>query len=438
MGAINIYKNSINNKEDEKLDVMVSVIIPTYNRAEPLKKSIDSVLKQTYEKFEIIVIDDGSDDNTYDVIKNIKDNRIRYIKNEFNQGSNASRNIGINNAKGTFIAFQDSADIWKKNKLEKQMDVIERISDIDAVFCCVEYTTGNNEKSVFPQLPEGDKKYNKTEMFNILMRTNVIDFPSLLVRKKSIIEAGMLDEDMPRAQDWDLCIRLASKYNFYFINEVLSYGSYRSDSISADWKKIIIAGRKIIEKYFEEMQNAETLIYHITRWYHHPLRNPNIDIFKFDFEKYSQYYKQVFDDDFLLSLGLGHDFFDLQEDLRNKILKFKINYHITLKWLEKNILEENIFSALENKKVAIYGFGFLGKLLYEEIRKRNIPFVGVIDKNINKESYTEYKRIPIDYLDKNIEIDIIIVTVIWDFLNIKKNLEKSFSCEIISLEEILK
>lgn len=114
MGAINIYKNSINNKEDEKLDVMVSVIIPTYNRAEPLKKSIDSVLKQTYEKFEIIVIDDGSDDNTYDVIKNIKDNRIRYIKNEFNQGSNASRNIGINNAKGTFIAFQDSADIWKK------------------------------------------------------------------------------------------------------------------------------------------------------------------------------------------------------------------------------------------------------------------------------------------------------------------------------------
>ena len=99
---------------------MVSVIIPTYNRADTIKRSIESVLSQSYQDFEIIIIDDGSTDDTYRVVKEIRDTRICYIKGDKRMGANAARNIGVQRAKGEFIAFQDSDDIWRKDKLENQ------------------------------------------------------------------------------------------------------------------------------------------------------------------------------------------------------------------------------------------------------------------------------------------------------------------------------
>ena len=94
----------------------VSVIIPTYNRATTIIKSINSVLNQTYSNFEIVVVDDNSDDNTKDIIKQIQDDRIIYIKNKKNLGAASARNIGIKNATGELIAFQDSDDEWIKQK----------------------------------------------------------------------------------------------------------------------------------------------------------------------------------------------------------------------------------------------------------------------------------------------------------------------------------
>ena len=105
----------------------VSIIIPTYNRAHLIDRSIQSVLNQTYQDFELIVVDDGSTDNTEDIIRQFqeKDKRIKYIKHDKNKGGSAARNTGIKNSRGEYIAFQDSDDEWFPEKLEKQIEIIE-------------------------------------------------------------------------------------------------------------------------------------------------------------------------------------------------------------------------------------------------------------------------------------------------------------------------
>ena len=113
---------------------MISVVIPSYNRENTISNSIESVLKQTYSDIEVIVVDDGSTDKTEDIVKGIGDNRIRYIKLEKNSGACVARNIGIMNANGSYIAFQDSDDIWHPDKLEKQYQAIKKYN-ADLVFC---------------------------------------------------------------------------------------------------------------------------------------------------------------------------------------------------------------------------------------------------------------------------------------------------------------
>ena len=111
----------------------VSVIIPTYNRAELLKVAIASVLSQTYKDFEIIVIDDASHDNTQELLTSLKDKRIRYIRHETNKRISAARNTGIVNSHGNYIAFLDDDDEWLPEKLQLQVDFLENSPPIIGV-----------------------------------------------------------------------------------------------------------------------------------------------------------------------------------------------------------------------------------------------------------------------------------------------------------------
>jgi glycosyltransferase involved in cell wall biosynthesis len=101
----------------------ISIIIPSYNREKLIIRSINSILNQTYQNIEVILIDDGSTDNTKKVISQIKDKRFRYIKLRKNKGANVARNIGIQKAIGNYIAFQDSDDFFHSDKLEKQINI---------------------------------------------------------------------------------------------------------------------------------------------------------------------------------------------------------------------------------------------------------------------------------------------------------------------------
>ena len=118
----------------------ISVVIPTYNRAHLIKKAINSVFEQTYQDFEIVIIDDGSKDNTEEIVKSINDGRIRYIKHEKNKGEAGARNTGIENSKGEYIAFLDTDVTWSKDKLEKQLNILESSpADVGVVFTGVEF-----------------------------------------------------------------------------------------------------------------------------------------------------------------------------------------------------------------------------------------------------------------------------------------------------------
>ena len=113
----------------------VSIIIPTYNRANVLPASIQSVLQQTDADFELLVIDDGSDDNTDTVVESMNDARIRYLKMPANKGVAAARNEGIRQAKYDYIAFQDSDDYWMPDKLEKQMTFMTQNPETGLLYC---------------------------------------------------------------------------------------------------------------------------------------------------------------------------------------------------------------------------------------------------------------------------------------------------------------
>jgi len=236
----------------------VSVILPTYNRAHIIEKAIQSVLKQTYQDFEIIIIDDGSKDDTEKIIRGFqeKDNRIKYIRFEENKGAAAARNAGINMSKGEYITFQDSDDEWVIDKLEKQMKVIETSSENIVVYCGF-WRIDGDEKTYIPDINISNREGN---IHKELLKRNFIDTPSILLLKKNLEKIGMFDENLSRLQDWDLAIRLSKYYNFKLIDEPLYISYVLSDSISANYEALIIAMQIILAKYQDEIYKDHKII----------------------------------------------------------------------------------------------------------------------------------------------------------------------------------
>jgi glycosyltransferase involved in cell wall biosynthesis len=142
-------KEMINNKASNQ--PLVSVILPTYNRAHIVSKALQSVLAQTYPNFEVIVIDDGSTDNTKEIITNIacKDPRVKYFRNNENKGPAGARNVGISLAKGELIAFIDDDVEWFPNKLERQVNLLQTLPEDYAVVYSGLYKIFSNKKFYF-------------------------------------------------------------------------------------------------------------------------------------------------------------------------------------------------------------------------------------------------------------------------------------------------
>ncbi|MCP4711182.1 MAG: glycosyltransferase family 2 protein, partial [Planctomycetes bacterium] len=130
-------------------DKLISVIIPTFNRANYIEEAVNSVLSQTYDAIELIIIDDGSTDNTRQLLSEYGD-ELRYYRQD-NQGIAAARNRGVTHATGDYLAFLDSDDIWMKDKLQRQMAVLEQIPQISVVY-------GHAEQFISPELDEETKR----------------------------------------------------------------------------------------------------------------------------------------------------------------------------------------------------------------------------------------------------------------------------------------
>lgn len=218
---------------------MVSVIIPTYNRGYIIRKSIDSVLSQTYSDFELIIIDDGSTDNTKDIIEAYKDSRIKYVYQE-NSGACAARNNGVLLAKGEYIAFHDSDDTWLPDKLEKQIQAINEIG-ADIVSCQMITHDQNGKKKLIPEL-------DKSQFINLDIMSDGISTQTLLM-KNNVAKHIQFDSEMPRLQDIEWLLRALKIYRLYVIKQGLVNYEVLPDSISSSSEKLYKAIKLIKNKH---------------------------------------------------------------------------------------------------------------------------------------------------------------------------------------------
>ena len=209
----------------------VSIIIPTYNRADVIGNSIQSVLNQTYEQYELLIVDDGSTDDTELVIEQINDKRIRYIKLPENKGVAAARNEGIRQSKYDYIAFQDSDDYWKKEKLEKQMNFLTAMPDIGLLYCPYECKKADGSSIIVPNdnIPMSEKQGN---IYEYMLQRNTIGTPSVLLRKECLEKSGMFCESLTCLEDWELFLRISRDYRIAFQCEPLLYVNLSTDGVS--------------------------------------------------------------------------------------------------------------------------------------------------------------------------------------------------------------
>ena len=229
--------------------MLVSVIIPAYNREKTIKDAVLSVLNQTYQNLEVIVVDDCSKDKTVEIVKSMDDVRIRVIECKENGGACVARNIGIEHAKGEIIAFQDSDDIWHADKLEKSIDYMQR-ENADFVFSALnreEIKKGKTVKSILPS-------YNINQETNPLERIiyqNCVSTQTI-VAKKYVFDNVQFDAKFPRFQDWDFAIHVIKKgYHVYYIDEPLVDCFVLGDSITSDGSKAIKAVHLLEKKYHD-------------------------------------------------------------------------------------------------------------------------------------------------------------------------------------------
>lgn len=231
---------------------MVSVIIPTYNRVNLVVQAVDSVLAQTCKEFELIVVDDGSTDNTREVIAGYGD-RVRYVYQD-NAGVYAARNHGIGLSTGSFIAFLDSDDVWEKDKLACQLDLLIKYPEYAAVHTASSTIDKNGriiESVVNPQRQSHDGKVFD-EFFEHNM--SVILLSTVMMRRECFDKIGLFDEHSPVATDHFFFLRLAFYYQIAFIDEPLVRYRLTDGSLSrrnvlenVTWREELL--REFIEEF---------------------------------------------------------------------------------------------------------------------------------------------------------------------------------------------
>jgi hypothetical protein len=205
----------------------VSVVIPTYNRAQTIGRAVDSVLAQTYSDLEVIVVDDGSTDDTRQVLARYGD-AIRYLYQE-NQERRVARNNGIRHACGEYIAFLDSDDLWLPDKLRRQVALLDQNPQVGLVY-----------GQMFPIDPDGTWHLRATRctgwgqpgpamIFEQLVMRNLIPTPTVVARKRCFDHVGGFDPSLTCSEDWDLWLRIALHYEIAFMPEPLAGATFYPD-----------------------------------------------------------------------------------------------------------------------------------------------------------------------------------------------------------------
>lgn len=242
----------------ELATVKVDVIIPTYNRASSLKRSIDSVLNQSYRQFRIYIVDDGSTDETATLLRTYEQNPLIVILNQKNSGVSAARNLGINSSTNKWIAFLDSDDEWLPEKLKEQVQYL--LQNPSCRFLHTEEIWMRKNQRVNP--PHKYKKSNE----NIFLRSLhfcLISPSSVLIDRNLFLECGLFNEALVVCEDYDLWLRILLKESVAFLNKnlVIKYGG-ASDQLSTRfndmdyWRVKSLISLYADDKLSHEQKNA--------------------------------------------------------------------------------------------------------------------------------------------------------------------------------------
>ncbi len=353
---------------------LVSIIIPVYNRERTIKRAVDSVLCQTYFDIEVIVVDDGSTDNTVALVNEYHDKRVRIICQKERRGANRARNIGIANAKGEYIAFQDSDDEWLPDKLRSQLDLMER-EHFQACYCAHNLIENGKETITIPSDYQDTNKY-QAHLQEILRRYNVIGTPTLVIKHDLLKRLGTqyFDEDMFRMQDYDFVIRIIKTTEIGYVNRALVNAYRVEECITADHVALYDAVTRLIDKHR-------------------------------DFLDIGQFLKMVTDSDIISDspkqLIQGLDTMQksvCRQDIDCKDLML-IRMSGLIDFQQKLLSRQNnmMIDRLEDRKFSIYGAGKFGQELYRKLKKRGIcPACFLVTKCEKREYIDDIPVIPID------------------------------------------
>jgi glycosyltransferase involved in cell wall biosynthesis len=224
-------------------DPIVSIIIPNYNHAQFVGDAINSVLDQDYRNFEIIVVNDGSTDNSHEVINNFGD-QVRYIRQE-NQGLSAARNTGIKHAKGSYIGVLDADDMYEPAFLSTMMSTLLENPTADGIYCGYQFVDQSN--NLLPQIEA--RAIPSNELYHVLLDGDFLVPESMFVRRYCYDWAGPFDTSLRACEDWDMWLRISKKFRIIHTTQILTRHRILQGSMSTDPERMLNNRLAVLKKH---------------------------------------------------------------------------------------------------------------------------------------------------------------------------------------------
>lgn len=223
----------------------VSVVIPTHNRAPLVAGAIKSVLGQTFQDFEIVVVDDASQDDTPEVVAGFQDCRIRYLRNAVSRGDAGARNVGIRSSTAPYIAFLDDDDEWMPEKLAQQIEKFEQsLGEVGAVYAGCLTIDDASGKILGVVLPD-----KRGDLRDEIFVRNHVTTSSVMIRRECFEQLGLFDENIPYCSDYDMWIRISEKFHFECIRTPLVRYRVHQNKLSMNFGKVIRGQEILLRKY---------------------------------------------------------------------------------------------------------------------------------------------------------------------------------------------
>lgn len=230
---------------------LVSIVTPTYNRADFIEQAVNSVLAQTYANFELLIVDDGSTDNTRDLLEPVlADSRVRYFHQE-NQGQSVARNLALSEAKGDFVCFLDSDNYWPAEKLEKQVELFRGQPDYDVIYgdIIVIDETGK-------EVTRKNMSRYSGHIARYMIRDNCVSMNTAMARRRCFNELGAMSGQRRVADDYDLWLRFSARFRFLYVPQFFAYYRVMDDQISSDKTRRFASNWQIITDFRREFPEA--------------------------------------------------------------------------------------------------------------------------------------------------------------------------------------